>query len=282
MAAALSQKVSDRSATVPGLGRLSVEPSGSRSVVTRVYASSPLKFLTPSNHGHAAWVYTSTYGGGLVNGDIVSIEVDVKDAAMAFLSTQSSTKVYPSPAGASSRLRASVGSDAVLVAVPDPTVCFAEARYRQVQEIDLDRLGSLVLVDWMTCGRRASGERWEFDAYDTRLVVTVDGRIVMYDGLRLAADDGALGDRLGELNVLATVVLIGPKLTADSRRTMAHIQASPIVRGADPFVTVAAVGDVGCVVRIAGRSVEDVGRRIADMLSFVPAMLGDDPWRRKW
>ena len=31
----------------------------------------PLRLLTPANHGHAAWVYTSSYGGGLVDGDRV-------------------------------------------------------------------------------------------------------------------------------------------------------------------------------------------------------------------
>jgi len=33
---------------------------------------------------------------------------------------------------------------------------------------------------------------------------------------------------------------------------------------------------------VAGRSVEQVGCRLRQMLGFVPALLGDDPWSRKW
>ena len=282
MAAALSQRVSDRSAMVAGVGRLVVESSGRRSVVTRAYAASPLKLLTPANHGHAAWVYSSTYGGGLVDGDAIAFDVEVGERASLFLSTQASTKVYRSPGGTSVRTHACVLGDGVLVSAPDPTVCFAGARYRQTQEIDLEARGSVVLVEWMTSGRRASGERWAFDAYESRLVLRIDGQCVVYDGLRLAGDDGELGGRLGNVNVLATVLLAGPRVTEHARATHAAIVASPVVRRPDPLVTAATIGDAGCLVRIAGRDVETVARTIAGLLSFVPALLGDDPWRRKW
>jgi hypothetical protein len=35
-------------------------------------------------------------------------------------------------------------------------------------------------------------------------------------------------------------------------------------------------------VRIAGTSIERVRAMIRDMLRFTPALLGDDPWARKW
>ena len=43
-----------------------------------------------------------------------------------------------------------------------------------------------------------------------------------------------------------------------------------------------AVGDSGCVLRLAGRSVEEVGYTLRDLLDFVPDRLGDSPWARKW
>ena len=41
-------------------------------------------------------------------------------------------------------------------------------------------------------------------------------------------------------------------------------------------------GEAGCVIRMAGRSVEEVGRAARTWLHFVPGLLGDDPWARKW
>ena len=165
----------------PASGVLDVVRHGRRSVVSRAFASSPLRLLTPSNHGNAAWVFTSTYGGGLVGGDAVHLRIDVADGATALLQTQASTKVYRSPRGASSSMDACVGEGGRLLMLPDPTVCFAGSGFQQAQHVDLDATASLVLMDWMTSGRRAFGERWAFDRYESRLTVRRDGRVVLGD-----------------------------------------------------------------------------------------------------
>ena len=72
-----------RDAAAPGSGRLVVTRVGARSVVTAAYATSPLRWLMPRNHGHAAWIFSSTFGGGLVDGDALQISVAVEPAATA-------------------------------------------------------------------------------------------------------------------------------------------------------------------------------------------------------
>ena len=65
-------------------GRLSFERVGAQTVLRDAYAESPLRLLTPRNHGQAAWVYTSTLGGGFVDGDRVRLRISVGRAALAF------------------------------------------------------------------------------------------------------------------------------------------------------------------------------------------------------
>ena len=36
----------------------------------------------PDNHGHAAWVYTSSYGGGIVGGDALHLDIEVGAEAL--------------------------------------------------------------------------------------------------------------------------------------------------------------------------------------------------------
>jgi len=60
------------------------------------------------------------------------------------------------------------------------------------------------------------------------------------------------------------------------------VSQGAVVRRSDHLVAASALGDDGCVLRIAGCSVEQVGRTIREWLGFLPAMLGDDPWTRKW
>jgi urease accessory protein len=265
-----------------GRGHLCVIRCGPRSVVSRACASSPLKLLTPRNQGSAAWVYSSTYGGGLVDGDAIDLTVAVGEAAAAFLGSQASTKVYRSPAGTRSRLTARVGAGGTFVVSPDPVVCFAEARYDQRQEFDLEPGASLVVVDWLSCGRRARGERWAFTEYRSVLRIRQAGRLICHDALALRADDGVLVERFGRFDTMATVVLAGPAVRPDVERLMADESTRPPARRADRLIAIAPLPAGGCLVRLVGVSLEDVGRIIRSCVEGLPAVLGDDPWARKW
>jgi urease accessory protein len=255
---------------------------GAHSVVSRACAHSPLKLLTPRNQGSAAWVYCATYGGGLVDGDAIDLTVDVGEAAAAFLSSQASTKVYRSPGGTRHRLTARVRAGATLVAAPDPVVCFADARYDQQQTFDLDPGASLVVLDWLSCGRRARGERWAFTDYRSLLRVRQAGRLVCHDALALRAGDGGLVERFGRFDTVATVVLVGPAVGADVERLLADESVRAPDRRADRLIATAPLPGGGCLVRVAGVSLEHAGSLIRSCLQGVPALLGDDPWARKW
>jgi urease accessory protein len=266
----------------PGRGELEIIQGPHRSVVRRALATSPLRLLLPANHGHAAWIYTSTFGGGLVDGDSMSLHVSVGRGASAFLSTQASTKVYRSPHGTFVDLRAEVDRDARLIVAPDPVVCFAASRYRQGQRFDLVQGAGLVLVDWVSSGRRASGERWAFEEYVSRTIVRYDGRLVLHDATALRTVDGDLAMRMGRFDVLALLVMVGPAMQREADAVNASVNQRAIERGSDEIVSVASLTTIGCVARVAGRSVEQVGRRLRQWLGFVPSLLGDDPWLRKW
>jgi urease accessory protein len=266
----------------PGRARLEFVRTGSRTVVTRAFAASPVRLLTPANHGHAAWVYTSSYGGGLVDGDRLAIEVDVRRHAAAVLSTQASTKVYRSPGGTSVNLNARIENGGSLIVIPDPTVCFAGARYRQAQRFHLSAHGSLVVVDCLICGRCASGERWEFVEYRNLLEIAVEDRVLVHDPLALRMDDGELVRRFGRFNASATVAIIGPEFRGDIERLIAWSAAQKVARLPELLLTVSNVSDAGCLIRIVGTSGERVCRAIRTVLDFIPAWLGDDPWARKW
>jgi urease accessory protein len=264
-----------------GRAFLRVTRSGTRSVASRVYATSPLRLLTPRNHGHASWIYTSSFGGGLVDGDSIRMHVDVGAGAAAMLSTQASTKVYRSPRGTAADLHAQVAADGVLVVLPDPVVCFAGSRYRQQQRIDLNDDAALVLVDWVTAGRHTAGERWAFAEYRSELIVAVGGRPLVHDVVALREADGDLAGRMGRFNVLALIVVVGATLRAEAAAIVEQVDADPIVARADQLIAATPL-DQACVVRIAGVSLEQVARSVRSCLAFLPGLLGDSPWNRKW
>lgn len=265
-----------------GRGELRFELVGGRTSITRALAVSPLKILNPVNAGSSAWAFLASYGGGLLGGDALSVDVVVQPGATALVATQASTKVYRSERVATQHLRARVAGDALLAWLPDPVTCFAGARYRQHQDLRIDPGANVVLVDRLTAGRVASGERWLFDEYSSRTEVWRNGRLLVHDGLHLRPEEGAIARRLDRFNCLATALLIGPSLAATAAHLTRAFASDPVVRRAALLRSAAPIDSDGVMIRMAGESIEQVGAAIREHLSQVTQLLGDDPWKRKY
>jgi urease accessory protein len=245
----------------------------------------------PRNHGTASWVFLASLGGGLLDGDHLDVKVNVAPGASALLGTQSSTKVYRSQAGgagSSQHLQASVGADALLVAVPDPVVCFAEARYEQRVEVALAPSSSLCLLDGYSCGRSARGERWAFSRYASRTTIHRGGARVVVDAVQLDPRHGALADRMGRCDVVLTLIALGPRC-AGIRAAMLEAAESASANEASSEALIAASrlegpleGEGGCILRVAAPRFEMASRVLHSSFTELARVLGDDPFARKW
>jgi urease accessory protein len=271
------------SAGSPSLGRgtLAFVRCGAKTVLREARATSPLKLLSPKNHGSAAWVFAATFGGGLVDGDAIAIDVEVGEGASALLGTQASTKVYRCPSSECRQdLRARVASGALLVSVPDPVACFAGARYAQSAHVELDAEASLVLVEAFTAGRSARGERWDFARCASRTLVRRGGAPLVLEALLLDPAHGDLRARMGRMDAIATVLLAGPRVR--SLRDAALALAPPLARSAPLVAAASPIGDDAAIVRIAATTVEAATRAARERLAGLAGLLGDDPFARKW
>jgi urease accessory protein len=263
-----------------GSGSVRISRVGSRSLVTRAFAVSPLRLLTPRNHGCGAWIYTSTYGGGLVDGDSVELDVEVEPNAVGLITSQAATKVYRSPRGTCVHAHYTVRAGGLLIVAPDPVVCFEGASYRQDQRFELDDSAGLVYLDWFSSGRHAAGERWKFNRYESRMQVRRGGRLAMLDALSLDARDGSLAERLGRFEVILVAALIGSSVERHADEIVRAVDGQPVSPRSALLVGASRITG-GCVLRIAGTVLEDVWHTVRRHLVFLPELLGDDPWARK-
>ena len=301
-----------------GRASLAVGMVSGASTITSARATSPLKLLTPRPRGESVWAYSSSFGGGLVAGDEVRLELDIETDARCFLGTQASTKVYRNPAlrPCSQQTHAKLGRGSLLVFAPDPIQPFAGSSYQQRQEFHLGPGASLVLLDWFSSGRTSRGERWAFNRFQSRSAVYLRGsrreetpnnaecgtrnaelrsefpdvdcygqgsELAFLDSLRLTADDGSLlaPHRTGRFNCFATLLLIGPGVSSLATNVLTEIKQLPVQRQVSLLCSASPVRD-GAVIRVAGESVEAVGRELHRHLAPLSALLGDDPWARKW
>ena len=258
---------------------LSVSSVDGRSVVVGAHATTPLKLLTPRNHGTAAWVFQSSHGGGFVGRDHVTLAVAVEHGATLFLSSQASSKVYRG-ADARFELDASVADDATLVCWPDPVACFADGALVQRQRFQLAPRATLVCVDAVTSGRPAHGDEWDARRLELRVEVDVAGVPCFRDALLLSPAHGALRARLASTGALATAALLGPRFAGVAPGLAGQLST----RRSEPRVfVVCSPHPHGAVLRFAAPSAEALGRVLRELLSpLVTPLLGEDPFERKW
>jgi len=268
-----------------GCAHLGVEVVDGLSAATSAWAQSPLKLLVPRPRGPSVWAYLSSLGGGLVAGDETGMELQLGEWACCFVSTQASTKVYRNPDSrpCSHWMQAKLAAGSLLVYAPDPIQAFAGSSYTQRQKFFLQPGSGLVLVDWFCSGRPARGERWAFNRFQSRNEVFLRDERVFTDSLLMDPAQGALDGphRMGRFNCLALILIIGDPLRAAVGRVLADVAAQPVIRRAALIGSASPISQ-GALIRVAGEQVEDVAREIQRHLDFLPALLHDDPWLRKW
>jgi urease accessory protein len=265
-----------------GTARLQFTRNGPETVLTRAFATSPAKLITTKSRGTTCWVYLATLGGGLVGGDDIQLTVDVAAGARGLLTTQASTKVYRSLRPCRQMVEASVGDRGLLAVVPDPVVCFAGADFTQHQRYELHAGASLVAVDWTTSGRHATGERWVFSRYESRIDVRRDGQPVVFDAVILEPELDSIAARMSRFEVILTALITGPAVSTAAEAMLDRTSREQVKYGGDPVVAASRICDGGVLLRMAGTSVERLGRALRERIAFLSPLVGDDLWSRKW
>ncbi|KAF2809209.1 UreD-domain-containing protein [Mytilinidion resinicola] len=199
-------------------------------------------------------LFLLTYGGGLVAGDTISLTLTLAPTTRLVLLTQGSTKIFktPSPALLSRQhttTRLSAG--AALCYLPDPVQPFADSAVAvsAIYELD-DATASLCVLDWVSEGRPARGERWAFHAYRSRNEVwaldpkTNARQLLLRDNQildrhatptlpRLAGQgsEGELAARMDGLGAFGTLILRGPLFEGLGGAFMGEFEALPRIGG---------------------------------------------------
>lgn len=265
----------------PGGGRVETARVDGASAIVACAASSPLQLLAPTPRGRCAWIVSASHGGGLVAGDDVSLELEIGPGSAALLTTQAGTKVYRSRgAVAAQRVHGRIGAGAVLAVLPHPVSCFAGARYLQEQRLDLAQGASLLWLDALTAGRVARGERWAADELRSRIEISVAGRPLLADAIRLVPGEGRpVGERLDGVEILATAVALGPALAPHAAALRARLASMPAEPGAEVLAAASPLGD-GVLLRVAARTVAAGLAFLRARLAFVEDVTGVDPFSR--
>ncbi|KAJ1999058.1 hypothetical protein GGI04_004738 [Coemansia thaxteri] len=315
----------------PGAGIVDCQVVAGR-LCQAVSSAYPLKIIAPHAFGAAAAssssssslphplvpaaCYLMSYGGGIVHGDRIHVDVRAGTGCALMLLTQGSTKVFRHRAGrmglkqrsesvsddqSFQTILAHVEPGALLCLLPDPVTCFKSAVYSQRQAVTLHGpTASVLLLDWMTSGRMSRGERWAFEKYfSVNLILnqqplgpdSSSSRVVIRDALLL--EHSSLHS-LHHLDAFALMLVLGPAVAAvaqvfrDEHRAQRIKPFRPTATASDfeederqirwSVSEVDEHGICGVAVRAAGPSTEALKTWIKRRLAPLKSVMGDAAW----
>ena len=197
-------------------GLIEVQYSGGRSMVTRLFSSFPIRFMTSSMSAEVPHIFFLGFGGGILAGDESRVNISMKESSVMCLRTQGTTKIFKSKSdeiecGCKQNLVVELAKLSFFVYLPDPISGFRDSIYEQNQQFSLIGSASIVVVDWYTCGRgKTRDEFWAQKVIKSCNRVTIDNQIVIHDNLNLFTCEisGSIAEKVGEMDVFGSVILV--------------------------------------------------------------------------
>ncbi|KAF2773967.1 UreD-domain-containing protein [Teratosphaeria nubilosa] len=195
-------------------------------------------------------VYLLTYGGGIVAGDSINLDVILESTTKLVLLTQGSTKLFKAPSRdvlSRQTMNVSLSPNSALCYLPDPAQPFERSCFEQQQIYDIqlssseakDALtGSLCVLDWVFNGRTANGENWSFHRYGSKNEIYLNfaegkRKLLLRDNMLL--DDHGISNSIAEkmhnLAVFGTLILYGPHFKDLGQFFLSEFSALPRIGG---------------------------------------------------
>ena len=195
---------------VEGILQLGLRRSGARTVLYDCYARTPLRVLRPLylDDTGMAYLYLLNPCGGVVGGDAYTLRIHLDAGAQSYVTTPSATQLYATlEAPAEQRIDLVLEPGAVLAYMPEQTIPFADAAFRQRLNVRLGRDAFVFLGDILAPGRAARQEAFAYREYDsrTRVETLEDGDIRLLDRMRLQPQQ----DPLSCLGLMETYDYLG-------------------------------------------------------------------------
>lgn len=172
---------------------------------------------------HSVILHTA---GGLVGGDQLAVTVQLASNTQALITTAAATKVYRSQGCESQQVtHLCVSPGACLEWLPQETIVFNGALYRQHLKVDLAKTATWVGWDITRLGRTARGERFDRGEWRSKTEVWQNDRLLWIDPQWIQGGSEMMNSLHGLAGhpVMGSFAWLGQEV---SREEVEHIRSS--------------------------------------------------------
>lgn len=272
-----------------GLLRLGFERDGERTILLGWERRAPL-IVQQALYFDAEWtelpcVYILSSGGPNVDGDRYEQYFSVGRDAFAHIATGAATKIASMRYNyASLYQRIELAQGAYLEYLPEPVIPCRGSRYCSQTHVVIAASATLLYAETYLCGRRWSGERFDYDILSVAMrAERDDGELLFTDKFIIRPHDEhpSVEGIMASFEVLSQVMVLTPQYLAEQ----IYRECEPVVR--PDFMASATMlpNGAGVICRIMGMQSQEVKLEVRKFCSLVRMTvkgrtLADDfPWR---
>ncbi len=241
-----------------GFLRLSVAVVAGRTRIVDLECGGPVQVLRchylDAGTPDMAYVMIASPGGGVLQGDRLTIDVRVGPGARLHLGTQSATRLYRMPSGAARlETRLEVGPGGYVEHLPDPWLPFAGSLVTIDTAVVADVGATVLLGEVVAPGRAARGEIHQMRRFESLVTASRPSGDLLFTDATIVdphaelRDPGMLGGgtAVGSFHAIGPGIGPGPLRAAiaasTSRPATAYAGASSLPNGAGAWLRV--IGD---------------------------------------
>lgn len=199
---------------------LAYAQSGNATQMASAKVTAPLKIqrpFYPEGEGvcHSVILHTA---GGIVGGDSLGQSIHLKENTHALITTAAAAKIYRSMGEiARQNIRINVDSGAYCEWLPQESIIFNGAIYRQNLRIELASDARVLLWEINRFGRSARGETFVQGSWRSQTEIWQEGRPLWIDRQHLQGSESAVSSNsaLGGFPIVATLAWIGDPVTPE-------------------------------------------------------------------
>lgn len=167
---------------------IKIEQREGNSFLRDAYVTQPFRIVPVGQYkkDKASYLMIMSSSPGLLDNDLHDIRINMAADTVLQLQTQAYQRLYNMKSGAAQHTTVRMEEGAAFSYVPHPVVPQTEARFQSVNKVYMQDNCQVLWSDIVTCGRKMSGEEFQYHSFQTRTEVYLKDRLVVKDNVLLS------------------------------------------------------------------------------------------------
>ena len=254
-----------------GVLYLEVLQKGTQTIPGELYYKGALKLMRPQYLDETGQVtfFILNPGGGYVDGDRYEIDIQVKEGADLYLTTQSATKIYETPVDkVCQKTNIVLEGNSTLVYIPDTVIPYENSIYKQEQEVHMSKDAFYFSSEILTPGWTIKGEGFYYKELNMCTHIYVEDELVVSDRIYFTPQEQQLKSmgmlegysHLGSVTVLEKTIT--PAILEKLRKFLQRFEDSV-------YFSLSELEVPGFAMRILGNSTQAIEQLIYACYDFM-------------